>query len=127
MTFQASVEIYRHQKDLTGARRMHENRSDGRSLEMIEGQLCGLAAAAGSFEEAGLNQIGLMDIFEGALVFLHCGSQGFHPDRSSCELVDDGQENLPIHLIKPRRIDAQPGERLLGNSLVIRPSALTCA
>ena len=84
---------------------------------MIEGQLRGLAATAGSFEEAGLNQIGLMDIFEGALVFLDCGRQGFHPDWSSGKLVDDGQKNLTIHLIKPRRIDTQPRERVLGYSL----------
>jgi len=84
---------------------------------MIEGQLRGLAATTGSFEEAGLNQIGLMDIFEGALVFLDRGRQGFHPDRSSSKLVDDGQKNLTIHLIKPRRIDTQPRERVLGYSL----------
>src|SRR2546422_4768885 len=89
----------------------------GRPFEMIEGQLRGLAATAGSFEEAGLNQIGLMDIFEGALVFLDRRRQGFHPDRSSSKLVDDGQKNLTIHLIKPRRIDTQPRERVLGYSL----------
>ena len=84
---------------------------------MIEGQLRGLAATAGSFEETGLNQIGLMDIFEGTLVFLDRSCQRFHPDRSSSKLVDDGQKNLTIHLIKPRRIDAQPCKRILGDSL----------
>ena len=84
---------------------------------MIEGQFRGLAATAGTFEEAGLNQKGFMDIFEGALVFLNRGRQGFHPDRSASKLVDDGQKNLTIHLIKPRRIDAQPYERILGYSL----------
>ena len=58
---------------------------------MCEGQLRGLAATASSFEEAGLNQIGLMDIFESAFVFLDRGRQRFHPDRSSAKLVDDGQ------------------------------------
>ena len=84
---------------------------------MIEGPLRSLATTAGSFEETSLNQIGLMDIFEGALVFLDRSRQGFHPDRSSSKLVDDGQKNLTIHLIKPRRIDAQPCERVLGYSL----------
>jgi hypothetical protein len=37
---------------------------------MVVGALRGLAATAGSFEKAGLNQIGLMDIFERALILL---------------------------------------------------------
>ncbi len=84
---------------------------------MIEGELRGLATTAGSFEEAGLNQIRFMDIFEGTAVFLHCGCQGLHPDWSSGELVDDGQKNLTIHLIKPCCIDTQPGKRILSDSL----------
>src|ERR1700675_4557891 len=79
----------------------------GRPFEMIEGPLRSLATTAGSFEETSLNQIGLMNIFEGTFVFLDRGRQGFHPDRSSSKLVDDGQKNLTIHLIKPRRIDSQ--------------------
>lgn len=39
---------------------------------MIEGQFRGLAATSCSFKKAGLNQVGLMDIFESALVFLDC-------------------------------------------------------
>ena len=84
---------------------------------MIEGQLRGLAATPGSFKETGLNQIGLMDIFESTLVFLDCGCQRFHPNRSPSKLVDDGQKNLTIHLIKPCRIDAQPCKGILGDSL----------
>ena len=91
---------------------------------MIKSQLRGLAATASSFEEAGLNQIGLMDIFEGAFVFLDCGRQGLHPDRSSSKLVDDSQKNLTIHLIKPRRIDTQPCKRILGYSLGDSPLRL---
>ena len=79
---------------------------------MIEGQLRGLAATAGSFEEAGLNQIRFMDIFEGAAVFLHCSCQRLYPDWSSSEFVDDGQKNLTIHFIKSRRIDPQPCKRI---------------
>src|SRR5262245_40035675 len=77
---------------------------------MIIGQLCGLTATAGSFEETGLNQIGLIDILKGALILLNCSRQRFHPDRSPGKLVNDGQKYLTIHLIKPRRIDAQPGK-----------------
>ena len=58
---------------------------------MIEGLLRGLAPATGSFEEAGLNQIGLMDIFEGALVFLDRGRQRFHP--GSIRRTDGGIEH----------------------------------
>ena len=82
---------------------------------MLEGFFGNLPAAAGSFKVAGLNQIGLMDIFECTFVFLHGSGERFHADRSSSEFVDDGEENLPIHLIEPSRIDAEPGERLLRN------------
>jgi hypothetical protein len=73
---------------------------------MIEGQFRGLPATAGSFEKAGLNQIGLMDVLKGAPIFLDCGRQGLRPDRSSGKLIDDGQKDPTIHLIEPRRIDA---------------------
>ena len=41
-------------------------------FKMIEGQFRDLPPTAGSFEEAGLYQIGLMDILEGPLIFLDC-------------------------------------------------------
>src|SRR5678810_979442 len=84
---------------------------------MVVGAFRGLAATAGSFEKAGLDQIGLMDIFECALIFLDRSSQGFHPDRSSSKLVNDGEKNLTIHLIEPPRINAQPCQCVLGYSL----------
>ena len=82
---------------------------------MIESQLRRVATTTGSFEEAGLNQIGLMNIFERALVFLDRRRQRFNSHWSSGKFVNDGQKNLPIHLIKPGRIDTQPCKRVLGN------------
>ena len=57
------------------------SREEGRSrpFEMIEGPLRGLAATTGSFEETGLNQIGLMDIFEGAFVFRTAAARDSYP------------------------------------------------
>ena len=84
---------------------------------MIKGQPRRLAPPAGPLEKARLNQIGFIDIFERAPVFLHGRRQGVHPDRSPSELVDDRQKNLAIHLIKTGRIDTQPCKRILGHSL----------
>src|SRR4029079_12196459 len=100
-------------------KRSDSSRKEGgdRFFEMIEGQFCGLAPTAGSFEKSGLNQVGFMHIFEGALIFMKRSRQRFHPNRSSSKLVDDGQKNLTVHFVKPRGIDTQPGKCVLGDSL----------
>jgi len=58
-----------------------------------------------------------MDIFESTLVLLHCSRKRLDPDRSSPKFINDGEKDLAIHLIEPRRIDTQPSQRLLRNSL----------
>ena len=76
---------------------------------MFERVLGNLPSASGSFEVPGLDEIGFMHVFEGVLVLLNRGGKGLDPDRASPELVDNGEEDLAVHLVESCRIDTQPG------------------
>ena len=84
-----------------------------RPLEMLERLFGDLSAAAGSFEVTGLDEVGLVDVFECAFVFLHGSRKRFHPNRPASKFVDNSQKNLPVHLIESGRINSQPDERIL--------------
>src|SRR5688572_7925930 len=78
-------------------------------LEVIIGQSRHLSPAPGPFQNACLNQIAFINIFEGTLILLHCGGERFDADRASAVLLYDGEENFAIHFVKTGAIDTKPG------------------
>src|SRR6476660_4826087 len=82
---------------------------------MIQGRLRDLPAATRSVEEAGLDQIGFVDVFKGASVFLDGGSQGLDSHWSTAEFVDDRQQDVAVHLVETGGVHPQPRERVLGH------------
>src|SRR5215472_14602708 len=71
----------------------------GRKLEVVMRQFGDLSPAACSLEKPCLDQVGLINIFQGALILLNRRSQSLHADWSSAELFDDRDENFAVHLI----------------------------
>ena len=74
--------------------------------EMIERGLRDLPSPTGPVQKSSLDEIGLVDILEGALVFLNGGSERLHPHGSATEFIDNREEDMPIHLIETGCIDA---------------------
>lgn len=75
---------------------------------MIERQLRGLSAAPGAIKKSGLNEIGLVDVFERALIFLNGRRKGLNPYGTSSKLFNNREQDLSIHFVKPCRIHTQP-------------------
>ena len=82
---------------------------------MLERGFRDLPASTGPVQKASLDEIGLVDVLEGALVFLNSGGERLHPTGPPTEFIDDRQEDVPIHLIETGGIDAQPRQGLLGD------------
>ena len=87
----------------------------GRLAEMIKSELRCLTASPGTVKIAGLNEVGLVHIFQCDFVLLNRRCQRFDPDRSPVELFDDRQQDFPVHIVKPGTVDSQPGQCLLSH------------
>jgi len=77
-----------------------------RPLEVVERSFRDLPASTGPVQKASLDEVGFVDVLEGAPVFLNSGGERLHPHRSATEFIDDRQEDMPIHLIETGGIDA---------------------
>lgn len=82
---------------------------------MLVSQRRCLASARGTFDESFLDEVGLIDILDGAGIFAHGGSDCIESDRSAAELIDDGGEEFVIYLIETESIDIQRLEGILGD------------
>src|SRR5512147_29074 len=72
-----------------------------RPAEIFIGQARCLPAPGGPVEKPLLDQKRFIHIFEGVLFFVERGRKRIEPNRSALELVDNCQQQLPVHVIKP--------------------------
>ena len=70
----------------------------------------GDAAARGAVEEADLDEEGLVDLFEGILLFGEGGGEGVEADGATVVLFDDGAEEAAVELVEAVGVDFKEGE-----------------
>src|SRR5206468_6017969 len=63
-------------------------------------------------EEALLDEEGLVDVLNRVALLADGRGERVDPDRPAAELVDDGEEEGAVHLIEPRLVDVEQGERI---------------
>ena len=68
-------------------------------------------AARRALEEALLEEEGLVDVLEGVALLAHGGGDGLHAHRAAAELLDDGEQDLPVHRVEAGGVDLQALER----------------
>src|SRR5262249_28469419 len=69
------------------------------------------ASARRAVEEALLDQEGLVDVLDRALVLAHARRERLEADRTARVLVDQGQQELAVHAVEAGRVDAETLER----------------
>ena len=79
-------------------------------------------AARGPGDQAELDQIGFDHFLDRVARFGQAGRQRFHADRAALVDVGDHGEIAPVHRVEAEPIDLQPGQRLIGDLAVTRPS-----
>ena len=67
---------------------------------MLIRQIRALAATRGTHDEAFLDEERLADLLDGARVLSHRSSDGVDAHRTPLELVDDGREDLVVHVVE---------------------------
>lgn len=72
----------------------------GVAFEVFEGFGGGYAAAGGDLEVALLDQEGFVDILDGVPLLLDSGGQGGESHRAAGKLIDDGEQDLAVDLVK---------------------------
>src|SRR5438045_1357005 len=85
---------------------------------MFIGQLRGHTPARRAVQETNLNQERFVNLFDSIGFFRQCRSQGANPDRAALILLDNGQQQLAIHLVESVAIDFQHLQRRLGSGQV---------
>jgi len=68
-------------------------------------------AARCAHDEALLNQERLEHVFDRVAFFADCGCKRVEADRAAAELLQNGQQQPPVHRIEPFAIDVQHIER----------------
>ena len=61
------------------------------------------------------NEIGLVDLVDGGLVFAHGHRDRIDPHRASAVLVDDCLEDALVHFVEPVLVDVEHGQGLVGD------------
>ena len=75
----------------------------------------GHAAPRSPDQEAGLNEKGFIDVFQGVFFLAHRGRQGFQTNGTALEAFHQGQQDTPIHLVETERIDIEHGQGFVGH------------
>ena len=88
---------------------------EGGLAEVLVGERGGFAATRGAFDEAFFDEVRFIDVLDGAGVFAHGGCNRIESDRSTTELIDDGQQEFVIDLIEAEGIDIECFEGVLGD------------
>src|SRR6266540_2874096 len=83
---------------------------------MAIGERRGNASARRSLQEARLNQIGLVQVFESSAILADRGGDRCDSDRSSAELLDDRREDPAVELVEAVLVHLQAPERFPGTS-----------
>ena len=65
--------------------------------------------AGGAVEVALLDQEGFDHVLDGVLLLTDGSGQGLESNRSAAELVNDGQQNPPVHVIEAAPVDFEAG------------------
>lgn len=79
---------------------------------------CELTASACARDEAGLEEEGLDDIFEGAGVFVEGGREGFEPDGAAVVGGGEGFEVCAVEGVEAELVDAFEGEGFINDAWV---------
>ena len=77
---------------------------------MLVGGGCGATALGRALEEAELQEVGLVDVFDGVGFFRNRGGDGADADGAAAELLDDGVEDLDVDLVEALVIDVEAAE-----------------
>src|SRR5690606_38191368 len=62
-----------------------------------------------------LDEVGLEDVLDGAAFLAQRSGEALDTDRAAVELVDDRQQQAPVHRIEAAGVDLQQVHRLAGN------------
>ena len=73
--------------------------------EMLISSESGDPSSGRAVQEADLDQVGFINIFDSIFGFADCGRDGVYADWTTVELLDNGKEELSVHLIKTETID----------------------
>src|SRR5207253_8476978 len=68
----------------------------------------GNTASRSSLEEAGLNEVGLIQVFEGPAILSQRSGDGTHTHRSASELFDDRLEDPAVQFVEAVLVHFQP-------------------
>ncbi len=74
---------------------------------MLVGPASGHPAASGAAKETLLNEVGLVDVFQGLGLLGHGQGQGGSPHRTAAMVADEAFEDAAIHEIQTGFVDAQ--------------------
>src|SRR3712207_1987835 len=96
----------------------------GLDAEVLVGKARGRAAARRAVDEADLNQVGLDDFFYRVLLLLQRGAHVVETDGAARVLLDDHQQELPVHLVEAERVDLHAVQRVVGDLLRDAPVVL---
>ncbi len=95
--------------------------------QVLIGRLHGNTPSWRTSNEAQLQQVRLIDVLDSLRVFARTGRKRIQPDRAPTKFLDDSEQQVAVSRVKPYMIDLQPIRAALATSLVITPSAFTCA
>ena len=76
-------------------------------IEVAVGGGCGDAAAGGALEVALLEEVGLVDVLDGVLLFREGRRQGVQADGTAAELLDDDEEEAAVHGIEAGAVNLE--------------------
>src|SRR4051812_35419548 len=68
-----------------------------------------------ALEETFLKQVRLIDVLDGVLLLAERHRQGVDPDRAPVELLDDREQEPPIHQVQSALVDLEQAQRLAGD------------
>ena len=95
--------------------RLHNIAFIGVTPEMLVSQFGGHASSGRTLDETFHDQEWLIDILDSAGIFTDSRSNGIESDRTTLELVDDGEQDLIVNLIKTILINIESFERYVCN------------
>ena len=99
---------HRHLKPLLFKERRFAYRRTTHCLaKMLVSQFCCHTSAWRSLDESFHNKIRFVNLFQRSCIFADSCCNGGNADRTSTKLVDNGQKNLVVYLVKAVFVDVQ--------------------
>src|SRR5437764_2686760 len=96
----------------------------GRDAEVFVCEARGGATARRSVEEADLNQVRLDYLLDGVLLLLQRGGHVREADGAALVLLNDHQEELPVHLVEAEGVNLHAVQGVVGDLLGNAPVVL---